>query len=524
MIAVLSREIKNLLDRYSSVRLHWFQSPYMGETNDHPWLFDVVFASPDDELHKIPISWGSLPLFRLNSVYSCPDLMLSDSLGDNYSFSFDTDVKLSVSNAGSNVSKSLYPLLTHENLREQVVVIQNDHIKVVIPCIEVLRFFFGLNKTLLYEILRPDSLNGLCTALCSETTSINFTARMPEQALNSEVAQRIAMIMCDASWSDSWHGVWNFLNRSYARSRKNAALTCKPPLSSSTTWRIRAIKHNNLFFAFEILSVQMQRNLPFRKVRYSHPAFVVYRRDRNNSVHTKNHQVHVKAGSVEMSQGSSGISRPVIVRHGSPSLSFLTKPDIVRVTSERIGAKSGPRCGNIQTTDGNAKIVNFSDEGGFGDAYSGEFVPVHYFVGGDTSKLSPHLASFLEALKSIYSFYIRIQIALVPESLSIATLNGQPRYYVLAEIQDPLCYLLELDLSDEHEMSTLFLAPHGEITEIAEMTESILMNAALRGSWSTEALSERKITYKLIRHGSLNSRKWARRIQSHLLQYARGLL
>lgn len=508
------------------VIMYWLKSPNMTGRNKQ-WMMDIVFKRANGELFDFPVPWGCLPMLRFGKEF-INGLPTGNDVGHTLNLSFSESARYKVEEAYTAISQKNYELVTKENLRELCIVIFDAGQTVVIPCIEIIRFFFAVNKLLTYQIIQLYNFQDLVTATLEDRmVQLEFSRRFSYRSIqkNPLVVKVLASILFESFWNESWRGVYtswtekNFINT--GGTEKSIPLRCIPPVYQNCSWIVRAIPDGRRIFIQEIYALNNKSEISFDNVRFIHPGSRKKDKKRHvNSTKTKEENVEVKIDRNE-NKAPTNYNNPYLLQNKLPvhmETHVVTIEEIPWVTENNGTGLSGEPEGVsiIKTGRSKSKItVSLNEIGGQGEVQAAEFIPLT-----EKSEVPNGLHSFFEAINAIKesnkNIQIEYSIGIVPENSVLAYCKVNSRQYALVKISlyDIAGYIMELDLSDGHSLSTIIFKPIEEGLNLTVQVGKLLVDYITRqGFWARKELEEEKIIkINWAKHTSMVPDEWGYRL------------
>ncbi len=508
------------------VTIHWLKSPIMKGQNKQ-WMMDITFKRISGELVDFPVPWGCLPMLRYGKEF-INGLPTGNDLGSTLNLSFSKNARYKIEQAFTAISPKNYKLVTKENLQELCVIIFDEGQTVVIPCIEIIRSFFAVNKLLTYQILQLYNFQDLVTAnFENRSVQLEFSRRFSYRSIqkNELIVKILANVLFDTSWNESWRGVFT------SRAKKNFAdadglekvipLKCIPPVYQNCLWTVRAIKDGKRILVQEIYNTNNNDIGSFDYVGYIHPGSK--KKDKNqliNSTKTKETNVEAKIDRDE-NKAPSNNNNPYLLQNELPvhkDTHVIAIEEIPWAIGKNKTGLSGETEGVAIVRTGQLKrkiTVSLNEIGGQGQVQAAEFVALT-----DKSEIPKGLSSFFKAINATKEINKNIKIdysiGKVPENSVLAYCKGSSRQYGLVKLSlyEIVGYIMDLDLSDEHGLSTIIFKPKKEGLNLASLVVDLLVeNITRQGFWAREKVeSINKIKVSWAKHTSLEPEAWGKRL------------
>jgi hypothetical protein len=506
-------------DKDEQVFLHWLRSPYqVGEKKQ--WRMIAVFRKADSSLHEVEVPWGALPMMRLGSAYRGGKPTGDISLGTPARISFSSNARAKIL---SGLSVPCPYGLKLEDAKEQCVIIWEGGQQIVIPCQEIIRAYFALNRMMADELLRPDSFNGLCVAtMTNGEAQLEFSSRVAVAALAPEVVRRIALILFDQNFANSWRRAWaSIANHSHKNAA--AALQVEPPALAGSEWDVISVNFGQTILVLQITQFAPAISLPFTSISYKHPSFRQYEGERvlGGAGEDVIKQEKTDEASIVPGPESPGkLSRPHTVMIECTAAKFSTEIELTKI-QEIVRRDSG----DIDMRKGHSteiivqrvpmKDCTLNPEGGYGELPSVEFRPFE-----SMEDISPHFRRLFRALNHIHQAVISYVDGKAPLGSSLPRFpkgSGMPRPYVMVCVSTPgeRFFLVEVDISDKHSMSTLVFAVQDD-QHIKHITEKVLKDGVAGGGhWDRDKLERfHGGRFDLVKHTDSSTESWGQRIWS----------
>ncbi len=546
-------------DEREIVTLHWLRSPFMYGENKQ-WYLTALFRRENNKVVGLDLPWGILPLLKIGGQY-VDGKACNNYTGYSLCFDLSTKVTVDINKAADVIPDSLYSLYNNKDYNERCVVIRDNDMTVIVPCLEVIRSFFVIDKTLAHAILRPDSFTEICTSEYDENkgrVDISFSNKVPYSVITQSLVKRLALILYDNYWNASWSQVCNIKKERGEEDWPFCRVECPPPVFSDCSWNVRAIQNERNIFVLEIVGVTPNKPFPFEEIRYTHP--------RSHDGHEASPSSSVKIPKSKpkneriLSINQDGLSAKNITNpqtnrfkasffdysndiviteitlgsilsqdEGDPEIEMpdneSAEPEIteaVSIRSTSVVSEDDHSTGMDEQTSSRSEVqqVSFDDESGFGEIKAAEFVPIE-----NTRQIPRSFENFIDAIRVISKdqveneadFEAHYIIRDIPENSPLSKINKEEnRQYSLVRLlyPDKSRYILEIDVSDEHEISTIiFKIVSGNLWTIVEKILVEYMSAS--GCWDREKLnSDDSITYHLSRHRTAGL--LSKRLKRHL--------
>lgn len=498
-----------------AVLLNWIRSPFLCN-QDRQWKMVAVFRRSDGSSHDVLVSWGMLPMLRVGFFYKDGCLTTKNIASLSQVVRFGRAARVEIKK-----NSLLIPpihILSKEDQREHCVVIWMDNIQFVIPCLEVIRAYFAQNRMLTNELLRLDSFNGVCTAEQSnDEVTISFSKQIAITALSSEIVTRIALALFDDEFSSSWRQVWMSKTRIGANNAfLENPIEMLPPRLIGSEWKILGVKMGLTVQVLQIIDLTTPvLDLPFTKIYYDHPRFKKSQRSSGggNEGHVKKQE---GVDEVEIDTGPSapkGLTEPRTVQIPKTKIQMGGKVSVVRVETAVPGddseGRGGLRVYEDSTTTGSIEVT-FNDEAGVGELPSAEFT--HFESLEDLPEGFNKLFDALDRIDNVDISYCagdapkESPLPLLPKS------EGKARPYVVACIsrQQKSFFLIEVDNSDSHRLSTLVFVAEGGRPIMPLINSIISKGVAVGGHWDKEGLKKivGENSFRLNKHTNSFGESW----------------
>lgn len=510
--------------------LCWLKSPMHIGKNKH-WQQKALFQGQNGEYHEQVLPWGIVPSLKLGEVYLGGKVSAMPPLGVVEDFSLGDAATCRVTSSDFLRNEWLDQVREYrrELLLEHCVCIEGGQTRLWVPCIEIARAFFAINKQMAYLLLDPLGPSKICSSqLEQDEVRVHFNRDMPVSILNQVLVTRIATILHHTPWYDSWRQVWNRSIKNPGESEVFSQLYCCPPIVNGSVWSVRGIPTENGFFVLEIRGVQTSVQLPFKEVAYTHPllTYPTYGgeasepEDRNGKERRlgKNHDEDGKIDAT--GKPPRGVGSP---RRGPAVVSPIKFGTNVKVFKRR---GQGRPTTHVTESFGDAGIgpgpgsqgpmpVSMADEAGVGEIQAAEFKPVEMLTG-----VPPGLDMFIAAVKNMRRVKVGCAIETVPGESPLAKLLGGQRHFALVHVRllgrRPLeGYLLEIDLSDGHMVSTLVFQPQSDFSGLDAARRLLVECLANGGHWTLDTLrgGEVIMRHELVKHRLLEPLRWGGRLR-----------
>jgi hypothetical protein len=501
--------------------VHWYRSPQM-TGDDKQWMMEIIFRRPDGSLQELNLPWGTFPKIRLGMEFIDGLGTSVNKVGEDYQFELSDRATFRIEKA-ITISPKIYPLKTHENLREYCVVIFDKALTLVVPCLELIRFFFAVNKIMAFRVLQPFNFGDLVSASIDEkSVFLNYTKKMPSYILNRFMAKFLAKILFNPSWSEAWKSV--YIGRE--EQMLDGSLACKdliplrayPPVYSNSAWEVRGLNEGKRIIVMEIISCIDKNLSPFNQVGYN-KHFNIYTQEhvKHYSKKTKsliNHETKAKISRSKI--GSKNGGNPILIRSGMPlheeEEKILIKENRIEDTIDGIKWTMVPVGVNPEKDKLKDIKVSFNDESRKGTLPAGEFFSI---VDIRDKSIPQGLRKFFDALNFMKELdeelSIDYSIDIVPAESVLSYCGINPRKFAFVEIKSSgkLVYIIEFDISDEHNISTLIFSPN----KLGMPNEIIRQYIIGQGNWAKEKLKENKdVLFDWGKHTSSDYIFWGKRL------------
>lgn len=514
------------------VVLHWLRSPFMFGENKQ-WYLTASFKRRDNSFIELDLPWGALPLLKIGREYVDGYDTANNDLGKSFSIDLSAKASITIEKAVNTIPRSIHFLHNKENFNEHCAVIRNGSMTIVVPCLEVVRSFFVINKMLAQAILRPDSFNNICGVEYDEkegSVEISFADKIPCKLLTKSLAKRMALILCDKDWNSSWAQVYHRMNLPENIDSNLSKLVCCPPIYSSCSWHVRALQKGSIIVVLELVGITPEKPFPFKDIKFRHPLSGSGRAGRAGSQFSKKEREPKSrhAGILGINQAGMAARNILSPRTNKIIVSFLKysdEPNITETASAGSVSLLQPDSDYVitKTAKYNSRRlicdqVSLDDEGGPGVIESAEFLPIE-----DSNSVPKSFENFINAIKliinSVADIEARYMIRTIPEGSALYRINGRKhRQYALVFLTylSRTAFILEIDASDNHEISTIiFKIVSGDFREIVK--KMLVEYISGTGCWDRDRLdSDNAIEYSLSRHRTVEIVSQAKRYVRHL--------
>lgn len=511
-------------------RLLWVKSPLqVGEYKQ--WQQKVLFGAENGQLHVHTLPWGTIPSLKLGEVYVNGSVSDLTPVGIVKDFTFGADVNCRVISTDSLKNPWVAKVREYckELVWERCACIESNSVRLWIPCVEIARAFFAINKQMAYLLLEPGGLTKVCTSeLKSGRVKIDFNRSVPLASLNQVLVTRIATVLYHSHWWDSWQQVWNRSIKHIGDSNAYSQLFCCPPIIKHTSWTVRGIQYGNDFFVFEVKEFRTSSKLPFTEVSYTHPNLTIsvndgnQSEDKNNADGGNEHNGNKnKVGEIGTDIASpSNHSNPL---RGSVTASSITFGNNVKVSKRFAGERPAkdksnspePQAEKCDSESNSCIPVSMNGEAGIGEFRAAEFRPIEML-----ESIPPGLKPFLGAVAKITRSTVGCTIEQLPDDSPLSKLGNGHRHFALAHIINDSKdegYALEIDSSDGQRLSTIIFKPTSG-TEGLKSAKKLLVNClSKQGHWTLEAIKGNiTVGYKLAKHSNLDPVSWGHRLRTKI--------
>ncbi len=500
------------------VVLHWLRSPSQVGPKKQ-WKMQTVFRREDDSLEEVTIPWGALPMLRLGSVFRDGKPTGEVAVGTPARIRFDAGARTKIC---SGWSVPVPYGLKEADVNEWCVIVWLKGRQFVIPCLEVIRAYFALNRMMTAALLRPDSFNDICTAsLANREAHLDFSSHVAAASLSPEALRRMALILFEPTFENSWKKVWGSIAQPGSGGSAQALRT-EPPALAGSAWDVVSVGFGQTVLVLQIRQFTPAVKLPFTSVSYAHPSFRKYVGERTSGGDEGEARTVEVVEGVEIPPGPASpgnLPRPQTVQIGFTTANLPEAVELVKIQEtiqrDQDGDESKGGGGEVIQERIPVKEGTLNDEGGFGELPSVEF---RHFESMDD--VSPGFHKLFKALNHIDRACISFLEGSAPEGCGLPKLpkgSEMPRPYVLVcvSVLGKRFFLVEVDVSDGHSMSTLvFTVEEGQ--EITAKTEKVLREAiAVGGHWDRKELGSllggRR--FELVKHTRSLLENWGQRIR-----------
>lgn len=492
--------------------LCWVNSPM--QVGEHKqWQSEVLFRGQNDQYHKRIVPWGGIQSLKLGGVYVNGAISELTPAGDVVEFELSRNAIFYVQSLETLKYQWLDRVgnFKKEFLWEYCVCIKDGKIRLWVPCIEIIRSFFAINKQMAYLLLEPGGLLKVCKSefKCGRV-KINFSNEVPVSTLNYILVTRIATILYHSAWWDSWQQVWSRSIKNPGDRTVFSKLFCSPPTVKDSAWSVRGIPNGDDFFVLEVLGIRTETKIPFFEITYTHPKLTFLTKQAEPTVTgngTGNDSEPRDGSSAEGEIGSDTkppkeLTSPLRESIAVSPIEFGSSVKVLKQYSERKskpgGSKSPRRSGRESSQSEGAIPVSMGDGAGHGEIRAAEFMPIEKLT-----HIPPGLKAFIAFVNEIPKVKVGCTIEPVPDESSLAKLPDGQRHFALVHIIG-LCfegYLLEIDSSDGRSVSTIIFTPPNDNSS-QETAKSLLVECLAKGGyWSLETINGNIVQrYELAKH------------------------
>ncbi|MDR3579212.1 MAG: hypothetical protein P4L44_04520 [Oryzomonas sp.] len=517
--------------------LCWVKSPRQ-VGRDKQWQQKVLFQGQNGMFHERMLPWGVVPALKLGVQFVNGEVSGRSSAGDVKVFRLGDTATCRFTSSDYLRNEWLDRVREYQRqlLVEHCVCIEDGETRLWMPCIEVARAFFAINKQLAYLLLDPMGLSKICSSeLEGGKVRVHFNKEMPVASINKLLAARVATIRHHAPWDGAWRQVWNRSIKNPGEPTVYSQLYCCPPTVNGSTWSVRGIQCENGFFVLEIRGIRTQAKLPFDEVAYTHP-HLTFSPDGGESAEAcdgsgsggGSREEHSDDGEID--SGTLPPKRSRNPLHGPMAVSFMEFGNGVKVLRHcgegwpkprRSKVPEGGEGGEVEVTATKLKgpvRVSLNDDGGLGEILAAEFKPIEELV-----DVPPGLKSFITAVKGMKKVKVACTIKAVPDESPLAKLHDGQRHFVLVHVRafgrwPGKGYVLEIDSSDGHRVSTLVFLPKGDFHAL-DTANKMLKECFAKGRyWTSDTIKneETVLKYELVRHRLLEPVHWGGRLRSKI--------
>lgn len=512
--------------------LYWIKSPMLvKDENGTKWLTKILFVGENGVPHVRHVPWGALPELKLGSMYQGGVSMDALQPGEVREFQLGSAVKIRKTSADWIHTPWIERVRDHERklLFEQCVEIRDGSTVLVVPCVEIVRSFFAINKQLAYLLLEPSGLTRCCASTLKDGwATLDFNGEISLSALTPTVVSRIAAILHHRRWWDCWQHVWNSSKKSTPKNQQGKAqplylqLESLPPIYDNCLWSVRGEEFSDGFFVMEIVGVQTRQSLPFHTVSFSHPRLKdVGETLRSRGTVAERNDAAAEAEIDSGTAGPRGQSDPYMSTIHITSIQFGKSVQVRRKLrdsedSSRVSPEDRQPARPNPGADAPEK-VSLNDEGESGTVPAGEFHPLE-----SLSNVPGGLKPFFTAVGEMQELEATVScdVQPVPDASRLARLGDLARQFAIVQVvyKSRCGYLLEVDSSDGHSISTMVFAPRENVTAMEMACNLLSDHLAGRGHWNLASLDEYEgCHYDLAKHTSPSPKFWGNRLLSKII-------
>lgn len=501
------------------ITLHWLRSPRVEGDGKH-WTVDAVFKTAGGALKDVSLPWGIIPVLRLGMVFIDGEpVSFHSSQAEERTLIFSKQAVIKIQKAINSISPATYPLKSRQNLEELCAVIFDQGQVIVIPCLEVMRCFFTVNKVMAHRLLRPFGFGDFVLGeKDGPKISLEFTKRLPRKIFNDFLRRTIALIMFEPIWTQAWSNVYMVREAEIISKQlepKSAIpLNCIPPVLKDSIWNVKAVQDGKRVLVLEILGYKGHMKNSFNEVSYSEPQPQIPNRAHYRS--KRKLSAYLPATRIKRSRSKpTNIGNPVLINNQT-TLQEFDIPIRVKKALNKLGVSGIKRVGLGGEMDSNNKegLVSLSEESGKGSTQAAEFLPIT-----SSFNIPDGLKRFfraIEAMKKIdRSLKISFSIHEVPLDSSLAFCGSERRRYAWVKVtcRNSEVSVLEFDLSDEHGISTILFSPIATNIRETLVSKYIIGN----GNWDKrKILKLQGINVDWAVHRSTQPHIWASRVYNKI--------
>lgn len=498
--------------------LHWLRSPSQVGAKKQ-WKMQAVFRREDESLEEVTFPWGALPMLRLGSVFRDGKPTGETVVGTPARIRFDAGARAKICSGWSVPAP--YGL-KGADVNEWCVIVWQNGKQFVIPCLEVIRAYFALNRMMACELLRPDSFSDICAAtLENREAHLDFSSHAAAASISPEVLKRMALILFERNFESSWKKVWGSISQP-GNGRSSQVLQTEPPALAGSVWDVVSVGYGQTILVLQIRQFTPAVSLPFTSVSYSHPSFRKYIGERSSGGEEGKPRTVEVVEWVEIPPGPAspgGLPMPQTVQIGFTTANLPEPVELVKIqeTIQRDpGNEDEPKWGGGEVIQERVPVKEgtLNDEGGCGELPSVEF---RHFESMDD--VSPGFHKLFKALNHIDRACISFLEGSAPEGCGLPKLPKgseipRPHVFVCVSVPGKRFFLVEVDVSDGHSMSTLVFTVR-EDHAVRVLGEKVLKEGiAAGGHWDRQELGNllggRR--FELVKHTKSSPENWGGRI------------
>jgi len=483
----------------------------------------AVFQRSDMSLVDIKCPWGMLPYLRLGAAYQDGSLLSDDFLGTKQKLYFNQQVKTSVLPAKQALTRKQYPLESWQNYNENCVVIETSAAKIVVPCIEVIRAFYVMNRYLAHEILKPASFIDIPMILEGRKVKMYFNTVSQFRSLTPEAIKVMALAQFDPAWSESWKNVWIRRKLRYINDYKDKnyiPLECLPPIARDCTWYVRSQENTGVVFVYEVMGFSIPQEYPFVDIECWYD-----KADETGDATSPGRISELDSGeTVKADQSEAGPEKPnqpIHIEIDIPKHKFKSNPRIISIPNKQpvYASKSNPnqhyRIHRKRLSE--SLNVSFNEQSALADVHSAEFIS--YVNDPDVPDTLMPIFKAIDSMRKLNPVLnVAYRIGEIPDNCPVLRHDEFDIRYALFEIRlidEKIVYILELGLPDIRRVSTIFFKTNSIYLNSDHVVAELLSDCMSKsGSWDVSSLYRiEKLNILLARHTGVSSGKWGHRLK-----------
>jgi len=510
----------------SKTTIHWIMSPVLKTDKDsqRQWMLNVAVKDESGAIQFVPAQWGMITCLKIGMevIDGKIDTKQESVNGRPYEVNLENDGCYHINGAVYSITRNTYILKEKPLFDELCFVFKSGKKKIVVPCIELIRFVFGLNKWLAQCLMELDAFsNYVQGSISEEKIRLEFTSNVSVSAIRKEkVLQTISQCLFNNQWSNAWTSVFaRRINKGTSDSYIPIDMIPPKSLYVNSQWNIIGIKQNEYYFVYEIKDIVFNEPYPFNEIRYSHPKLLFSPKKEGRRIKKG---IHIKENSkgenyVDQTPASPKNTKSPVNIEVKPTGILYPNPVLIQAEYIENPSGTGQRIAPaIQTNNVKTTLLSFNAEASLGQVQAAEFVSWD-----DIKSPIPGFESFFLAiteLKKIVNAIVEVSYTsgVAPETSPLTQFNEGDKY-ILVKCTHPLinAYILEVEQIKNLGLSTLIFSSE---KEVMETVNDLLKNYLSKNrSWRKNTFKKYEgVILECAKHSSVDSELWALRLRNKI--------
>lgn len=506
--------------------IHWVKSPILKKSPDsqRQWMAEVLVKGENEKIKEVAVSWGMLPSLRIGMTVIDGKIDTKETFTKScsYDLQLPEDAKYSIGYAIDLIPFKLFTLHTKSIFYERCFLFQSGKKKIIVPCVELIRFVFGLNKWLTQSLMEVDSLSSYVQgSLDEDKVQLEFNSNVSLSAIRTKkVLSVISRCLFDVEWSNAWNSIFT-QRMSRGKTDSYISLDMIPPIEiyKSCKWDIRGVKQDEFYFVEEFIDIRPRKLYPYKEIHYTHPR-LLFSPKKNRRMKKK---IYIKKefsnGEIHVDQTLSSpqnTKNPVSVEVNPTGILYLNSVLIQGEYKENsTGVRKGESYQEIILVD-EEKELSFNAEAALGKIQAAEFISWDehkYPVLG----FEPFFLAINELIKIVNPMVEISYINGIAPQTSPLTFYQEGDKYILVKCSHPEgdAFILEVEQIEGPGLSTLLFTSREDVTKTVNLLLSEYLS--FQRSWKRRKFKDYEdgvIDYA--KHSSDSFQLWALRLRSKI--------